>query len=187
MISQSLIIYKFSSLYRILEELNLNLNFKIINLDNENLLSEKIKISSNYLIISDKKNLSFSNQVYLDSKPINISKLIETINIEFLKLHFNNQSYVKINNYNINLNSREMQLNSKKLKLTEKEINIIIYLIKKNKPVNINELKKNVWSYQPDIETHTVETHIYRLRKKIFTTFNNNEFIVSKKNGYQIE
>ena len=187
MISQSLIIYKFSSLYRILEELNLNLNFKIINLDNENLLSEKIKISSNYLIISDKKNLSFSNQVYLDSKPINISKLIETINIEFLKLHFNNQSYVKINNYNVNLNSREMQLNSKKLKLTEKEINIIIYLIKKNKPVNINELKKNVWSYQPDIETHTVETHIYRLRKKIFTTFNNNEFIVSKKNGYQIE
>jgi DNA-binding response OmpR family regulator len=80
-----------------------------------------------------------------------------------------------------------MQLNSKKLKLTEKEINIIIYLIKKNEPVNINELQKNVWSYQPDIETHTVETHIYRLRKKIFTAFNNNEFIVSKKNGYQIE
>ena len=187
MISQSLIIYKFSSLYHILEELSLNLNFKIIYLDSENLLNEKIKNLYDYLVISNKKNLNLSNQVYLDSKPINISKLIEKINIEFLKLHFNNQSYVKINNYNINLNSREMQLNSKKLKLTEKEINIIIYLIKKNKPVNINELKKNVWSYQPDIETHTVETHIYRLRKKIFTTFNNNEFIVSKKNGYQIE
>ena len=135
----------------------------------------------------NKKNLNLSNQVYLDSKPINISKLIEKINIEFLKLHFNNQSHIKINNYTINLNSREMQLNSKKLKLTEKEINIIIYLIKKNEPVNIIELQKNVWSYQPDIETHTVETHIYRLRKKIFTAFNNNEFIVSKKNGYQIE
>jgi len=187
MVSQSLIIYKFSSLYHILEELSLNLNFKIIYLDNENLLNEKIKNLYDYLVISNKKNLNLSNQVYLDSKPINISKLIEKINIEFLKLHFNNQSYVKINNYNVNLNSREMQLNSKKLKLTEKEINIIIYLIKKNKPVNINELKKNVWSYQPDIETHTVETHIYRLRKKIFITFNNNEFIVSKKNGYQIE
>ena len=187
MVSQSLIIYKFSSLYHILEELSLNLNFKIIYLDSENLLNEKIKNLYDYLVISNKKNLNLSNQVYLDSKQINISKLIEKINIEFLKLHFNNQSYVKINNYNINLNSREMQLNSKKLKLTEKEINIIIYLIKKNKPVNINELKKNVWSYQPDIETHTVETHIYRLRKKIFTTFNNNEFIVSKKNGYQIE
>jgi len=187
MVSQSLIIYKFSSLYHILEELSLNLNFKIIYLDNENLLNEKIKNLCDYLVISNKKNLNLSNQVYLDSKPINISKLIEKINIEFLKLHFNNQSYVKINNYNINLNSREMQLNSKKLKLTEKEINIIIYLIKKNKPVNINELKKNVWSYQPDIEPNKVKTKIYRLRKKIFTTFNNNEFIVSKKNGYQIE
>ena len=187
MVSQSLIIYKFNSLYRILEELSLNLNFKIINLDNENLLNEKIKNSCDYLIISNKKNLNFSNQVYLDSKPINISKLIEKITIEFLKLHFNNQSDIKINNYTINLNSREMQLNSKKLKLTEKEINTITYLINKKEPISINELQKNVWSYQSDIETHTVETHIYRLRKKISIIFNDNEFIVSKKNGYQIE
>ena len=46
--------------------------------------------------------------------------------------------------------------------------------------------KKKVWQYQSDIETHTVETHIYRLRKKILNTFNDNEFIISKKNGYQI-
>ena len=94
---------------------------------------------------------------------------------------------MKINNYTIDLNSREMQMNSEKLKLTEKEINTITYLIKKNEPVSINELQKNVWSYQSNIETHTVETHIYRLRKKISITFNDNEFIVSKKNGYQIE
>jgi DNA-binding response OmpR family regulator len=79
-----------------------------------------------------------------------------------------------------------MQLNSKKLKLTEKEINMITYLINKKEPISINELQKNVWSYQSDIETHTVETHIYRLRKKISIIFNDNEFIVSKKNGYQI-
>jgi DNA-binding response OmpR family regulator len=48
-------------------------------------------------------------------------------------------------------------------------------------------LQKMVWSYQSDIETHTVETHIYRLRKKILNTFNDNEFIISKKNGYQIK
>ena len=187
MSSQSLIIYKFSSLYHILEELSLNLNFTIINLDSENSLNEKIKNFENYLIISNKKNLKFSNQVYLDNKPINISKLVEKINIEFLKLHFNNQSHVKINDYTIDLNSREIGINDNKLKLTEKEINTIIYLLKKNEPVNINELQKNVWSYQSDIETHTVETHIYRLRKKISITFNDNEFIVSKKNGYQIE
>ena len=73
-----------------------------------------------------------------------------------------------------------------KLKLTEKEINTIIFLSKSNKPVSIDELQEKVWSYQSDIETHTVETHIYRLRKKILKTFDDNEFIISKKNGYQI-
>ena len=132
MSSQSLIIYKFNSLYHILEELSLDLNFKIIYLDSENLLNEKIKNPNNYLIISNKKNLNFNNQVYLDNRPINISKLVEKINIEFLKLHFNNQSHVKINNHTIDLNSREMETNSNKLKLTEKEINTITYLLKKN-------------------------------------------------------
>ena len=80
-----------------------------------------------------------------------------------------------------------MLINNTMLKLTEKEINTIIYLSKSNKPVSINELQQKVWSYQSDMETHTVETHIYRLRKKILSTFNDKEFIVSKKNGYQIK
>ena len=80
-----------------------------------------------------------------------------------------------------------MRINNSKLKLTEKEINTITYLSNSNKPVSIDELQKNVWSYQSDIETHTVETHIYRLRKKILTTFNDNNFITSEKNGYQIK
>ena len=80
-----------------------------------------------------------------------------------------------------------MLINGTKLKLTEKEINTITYLSKSKKPVSIDELQAKVWSYQPDIETHTVETHIYRLRKKILKTFNDNEFIISKKNGYQIK
>ena len=74
-----------------------------------------------------------------------------------------------------------------KLKLTEKEINTINYLSKSNKPVSIDELQVKGVEYQSDIETHTVETHIYRLRKKILNTFNDNEFIISKKNGYQIK
>jgi len=73
-----------------------------------------------------------------------------------------------------------------KVKLTEKEINTIIYLSKSSKPVDTDELQKKVWSYKTDIETHTVETHIYRLRKKILNTFNDSKFIMSKKNGYQI-
>ena len=169
---QNLIIYKFTSLYHILEELGLDLNFKISLINNENSLNEKLNILSNYLIISNKKYSNISNQLVLDNMPINIFKLVEKINIEFLKLHFNNQSQIKVNNYNINLNSREILKNNIKLKLTEKEINTINYLSKSEKPVSIDELQEKVWSYQSDIETHTVETHIYRLRKKILNTFN---------------
>ena len=71
--------------------------------------------------------------------------------------------------------------------MTEKEINTISYLSKSDKPVSIDELQDKVWSYQSDMETHTVETHIYRLRKKIFKTFSDDKFILSKKNGYQIK
>ena len=187
MSTQNLIIYKFNSLYHILEEIGLDLNFNISFADNENSLNIKVKNSNSYLIISNKKFSDIGNQLVLDNTPINIFKLVERINIEFLKLQFNTQSEVKLNNYTIDLNSREMQENKTKLKLTEKEINTIIYLSKSNKPVSIDELQKRVWSYQSDIETHTVETHIYRLRKKILNIFNDNEFIVSKKNGYQIK
>ena len=80
-----------------------------------------------------------------------------------------------------------MVVNNTQLKLTEKEINTITYLSKLNKPVSIDELQENVWGYQSDIETHTVETHIYRLRKKILNKFNDSGFITSEKNGYQIK
>ena len=187
MSAQILIIYKFKTLYHILDELDLNLNFNIVFADNKDLINNKKKEHINYLIVSNKKNLDIGNQFVLDNLPINISKLLEKINIEFLKLQFNSQSEVKVSNYMINLNSREMFTKNTKLKLTEKEINTITYLSKSNKPVSIDELQEKVWSYQSNIETHTVETHIYRLRKKILETFNDNEFIMSKKNGYQIK
>jgi len=184
---QNLIIYKFTSLYHILEELSLDLNFNISFVDDVNSLNNKLKNHNNYLIISNKKYLDISNQFVLENTPINIFKLVEKINIEFLKLQFNSQSHVKVKNYIIDLNSREMSVNNTKIKLTEKEINTIIYLSKSNKPVSIDKLQEKVWSYQSDIETHTVETHIYRLRKKILNIFNDKEFIISEKNGYQIK
>ena len=182
--NQNLIIYNFISLYKILEELDLDLNFKIIHINNENLLKNEIKKLNNYLILSNEKNSNFENQLFLDNKPVKILKLLEKINVEFLKLHFNEQSKLKINNYIIDLNSRQMVLNNVYLKLTEKEINTIAYLLKVNKPVNIDELQKQVWSYQSEMETHTVETHIYRLRKKIEDGFKDEKFILSNKEGY---
>ena len=184
---QNLIIYKFNELYHILEELGLDLNFKITFADSEKSLNEKVKNLNNYLIISNKKYPNNINQLVLENSPIKIFKLVEKINIEFLKIQFSSQSEVKVKNYIIDLNSREMLINNIKLKLTEKEINTITYLSKSSKPVSIDELQEKVWSYQSDIETHTVETHIYRLRKKILNTFNDNKFITSERNGYQIK
>jgi DNA-binding response OmpR family regulator len=85
------------------------------------------------------------------------------------------------------VNSREMKNQNQNLKLTEKEINSIIYLFRAKKPVKVNELQSKVWSYQSELETHTVETHIYRLRKKILNKFNDNNFIYSTVDGYQIK
>ena len=187
MINHNLIIYKFKSLYDILEELDLDLNFKIIFVDTRDSLKNELINHNNALVITNSKYSDIGNHYVFENTPINIFKLIEKVNIEFLKLQFNNQSQVKINNYIIDLNSREIIFKNTKLKLTEKEINMITYLSKVNNPVTVDELQKNVWSYQSYIETHTVETHIYRLRKKFFNIFNDNKFIVSKKNGYQIK
>jgi hypothetical protein len=186
MIIQNLIIYKFNSLYQILEELHLDLNFRIIYVDSDNSLNNRLKTLSNYLIISNKKYFENKNQLILEILPINIIRFIEKINIEFLKLQFNRQSDLMINGYKIDLNSREILKNKIKLKLTEKEINTIIYLSKSNKSVGIDELQLKVWDYQSDLETHTVETHIYRLKKKFLNFFKDERFIVSDKNGYRI-
>ena len=187
MSTQKLIIYKFKTLYNILEELSLDLNFNIISVDDEKSLKNEVENLNHYLIISYKIFLNIDNQFDLDNTPINIFQLIEKVNIEFLKIKFNSQSELKINNYFIDLNSRELFMNNIKVRLTEKEINTIIYLFKSDKPVSVEELQEKVWDYQSDIETHTVETHIYRLRKKILTIFNDSQFIISKKNGYQIK
>ena len=183
----NLIIYKFRSLYQILEELSLDLNFDVKFVESESLLNDKMKNLSSYLIISSQKYTNIENQFVLDNTPINIFKLVERINIEFLKMKFSSQSELKINDYTIDLNSREIFNKKSKLKLTEKEINTITYLFNSKKPVSIDDLQKNVWSYQFDTETHTVETHIYRLRKKFLNTFSDNNFIISEKNGYQIK
>ena len=185
--NSNLIIYKLKSLYHILKELDQELNYKLIEISSEKKLYKEIKDLKNYLIITKKNLLHINNQFVINKLPIKIFKFFEKLNIEFLKQQFNNQSKIKINNYEINLNSREIFSDDIKLKLAEKEVNTIIYLSKIKKPVTINELQTNVWKYQLDIETHTVETHIYRLRKKILKTFKDNNFIINSKDGYQIK
>ena len=182
---QNLIIYQFPILYQILKELEEDINFNISEAKSQDGL-RKQKMNLNDYIIVTNKNIT-EDSFSLNLLPIKIQKFIEKINVEFMKKHFSTQSRIKINNYILDLNSREIFLKEKKLKLTEKEVNTIIYLSKSKNTVNISELEKNVWQYQTDMETHTVETHIYRLRKKFLKSFNDESFIISKKNGYQIK
>ena len=183
---QNLIIYKFKSLYKIFKELEENLNFKIFELSEEKNLKDKLNNYEDYLIITKKKIEHPNNQLVLNKFPIKISNFIEKLNIQLLKNQFNKKSEITIGKYMIDLNSRELKLKDTFLKLTEKEINTIIYLHKSSSAVGVHKLQSKVWGYEPNLETHTVETHIYRLRKKILQTFNDNNFIISQKNGYQI-
>ena len=182
--SHNLVIYEFDELYKIFEEIKKDINFNFEKIDNKELLN--LKPNSNCLILTKKEIPELDNQIIFDKFPISIFKILEKINIEFIKKNFQQQSEISIGNYMFNINSREMFSSSDKIKLTEKEISSIMYLLKAKKPVKIKELQSNVWGYQSQLETHTVETHIYRLRKKISKVFKDEGFILSKDDGYEV-
>jgi len=183
--SRILIIYEYQILYQILNEISESLNFDIIQSNSKDLKELKYDLKNNYLIISKKKIEGIKNSLILENVPIKFEKLIEIINIKFLKNKFLDQSNIKIGEYDLDLNSRKISLKDKSLNLTERETNLIIF-IKDKKNVTIKELQKMVWDYSPDLETHTVETHIYRLRKKMKETFGDENFILNTSNGYSI-
>ena len=184
--SRILIIYEYQILYQILNEISESLNFEITQFNSKDLKDLKYDPKNNYLIISKKKIEGIKNSLILENIPIKFEKLVEMININFLKNKFLDQSYINIGEYNLDLNSRKISLGNKSLNLTERETNLIIF-IKDKKNVSIKELQKMVWDYSPDLETHTVETHIYRLRKKMKETFGNENFILNTSNGYSID
>jgi hypothetical protein len=194
MIQQNIFIVNFFTLYEILDEIKENLSFKIIKYKNLDKLIEDPSFDlKNSLIVSKHKGLplngkiSKKNVLTLSELPLKVNKIIELINIDLIKIKFNYQSNISIKNYTLNLNSKYISYNNINLKLTEKEIEIILYLNKKEKKQSVLELQKNIWGYVPDMETHTVETHIYRLRKKISDRFNDKNFILSHLDGYSIK
>ncbi|MDC2970152.1 winged helix-turn-helix domain-containing protein [Candidatus Pelagibacter sp.] len=184
--SKKIIIFDYDILFNILDEIKGNLNFDIISCNQNNLNTILDKLEKDFLIISKKKEKNLKNNLIIENNPLSINKLIEIININFLKIQFNFQSEISIGNYKLDLNSREISKNKSILDLTERETNLIMFLKNSPKPVKINELQKEVWRYSSELETHTVETHIYRLRKKIKDKFDDDNFIISLPNGYMI-
>ncbi len=185
-------------LYDILDEIKSFLFFKINNFPNtkkflqnddnknlENLNSIIItKKNNKELLYSDRVDIK--NFILVEDSPIRIGQLLDQINIYLIKKKYNFQSNLNIKNYTLNLNSRVISSQNKNLKLTEREIDIILFLNEKKTPQPIYNLQNEVWKYTNTLETHTVETHIYRLRKKIKNKFNDDKFITSQEDGYLI-
>ena len=215
MIKQNINIVGVPILYNILEEIKENLSFKIENFtkldDFLNFFNEDKSENKNFFIITTISNKDFFiNKIKLERKnifflcqknikvdinhnynvfkyPINIYNLIEKINIQLIKYKYSFQSKIRVKNYSLDLNSRTISVENKSLKLTEREMEIILFLNDCKTPQKINDLQNKVWSYSSELETHTVETHIYRLRKKISNSFQDEHFIISTDNGYFIE
>tara|TARA_B000000460_G_scaffold180983_1_gene129492 strand:+ start:968 stop:1615 length:648 start_codon:yes stop_codon:yes gene_type:complete len=215
MFKQNINIVGIPILYNIFEEIKDNLSFKVANfirtddflkflnesktdnknffiittINNKDFLLKKIKFNKNNIFFLCKKNNKIENNdnYNIFNYPIDIRNFIEKINIQLIKYKYSFQSKIKVKNYFLDLNSRIILRDNKSLKLTEREMDIILFLNDSKVPQKINILQNLVWGYSSKLETHTVETHIYRLRKKISDSFKDENFIVSTDNGYFIK
>ena len=195
--NQSVIIINIKPLYEILNEINNNFSYKLVHLNakefDEN-FNKKDKqfdnsifiTTSEYIQTLEKIRIKEEKILLINISPESIYKLIDRINVCLIQNKYDFQSNIKLKNYNLDINSKTVEYKNKKLKLTEKEIEIILFLNKDNLSKKVIDLQKNVWGYSSDIETHTVETHVYRLRKKISETFKDDNFILSDDNGYSL-
>ena len=192
---QNVFIINFNSLYEILDEIKENLSFKIIKFKNEEDFKKNLDLdiidclaiskTGHKLLLND--NINGKNILDFNDLPLSLKKLLEVINIKLIKLKFDQQSKIIIKGYELNLNSKFFSKGNLNLRLTEKEIEIILYLNNTKIKHDVADLQKNIWGYSANMETHTVETHIYRLRKKISDLFKDETFILSHKNGYFID
>ena len=187
-----------TELYNILNEIKNFLNFDIKNYPNKDDffmdLNKNNSLYKSTIVTNSKENfnsniskIDMRNVLVFDKLPMQFSKIIDQINIQLIKQKYDFQSKIKIKNYSLDLNSRIILRDNKSLKLTEREMDIIIFLNESNLPQKINALQNQVWGYSSELETHTVETHVYRLRKKIYDSFKDQYFIISTDTGYFIE
>ena len=198
MTKQFINIVEISILYDIFDEIKSSLSFQVNNypitsdfleqdneknLENLNLIT--ITKKNNQQLLSSEK-INNKNLILLEESPVKIEQLLDQINIHLIKKKYDFQSHLNIKDYNLNLNSRIISHQNKNLKLTEREIDIILFLHQKKTPQSVDTLQNEVWKFTNTLETHTVETHIYRLRKKIKDKFDDDQFIISKEEGYLI-
>ena len=195
MIKQTIHIIDFKVLYNILDEIKDYLKFQILYYKNEEnfLNANNLNLNDSLILVKSDKQIFLNNEKInrkkifsIQNYPLKIDKLVEMLNVNLIKQKYNYQSNIYIKSYLLNLNSRTITKNNQNLKLTQKEIDIILFLNNYDKPQKVNILQEKVWGYSLELETHTVETHVYRLRKKIKDKFKDNNFILSHEDGYFI-
>ena len=183
--TKTIFILNLLKLYEILSEVSSTLNFDLKYIDQKDIAKINLKTIENYLFLSDRPISNKKNIIILKNFPYKLASLIETINLNFLKNYFNNQSEFKIGRYTIDVNARKIKFKDVILDVTEKECKLILF-INSIKKASLTNIQKEVWGHQSDLETHTVETHIYRLRKKFLSTFKDKDFIKLDKDGYYL-
>ena len=204
----NLLVFGTKNLNNSLNEIKEYLDFTLFFFENNTFFNDQIFIVSALLVDSevcnDFKNLSLINSItdkpiLLIEKPgiINKCNYTDKINLPLTLLDLNSRivnfitsakfkknSYLKKKKYIIDKNEKKLKKKNLSISVTEKEITLIELLFNEKKPLSKNFLLKEIWKYSEDADTHTVETHIYRLRKKILKTFNDENFIINSKDGY---
>ena len=166
------------------------MNFDVI-LFHEEALKDKadkeIINNSNCLKIysSNSKNLSSNFDAFLKI-PTSLKEINITVENTVAKKVFSRNSSIKIKKYLLNKNEKKLSNNENEIILTEKEIQLLELLLINKKPISKDKILSSAWNYSSDADTHTVETHIYRLRKKINDKFSDENFIVNTKEGYSL-
>lgn len=189
MYKKNIFIINSKPLYDIFDEVKDLFDFNVFEVNDNDLKLSKFDKEPNSIFLSFEKNKylheNYRNKlVILENLPLSLIKIIEKVNLLFLKVNYQLKSEIEIKNYIFNLNNKTIQKNGKKIKLTEKELEIILFLSSKQEPQKTQNLQSKIWNYNTGLETHTVETHIYRLRKKIEIEFGDTKFILSGKKGY---
>jgi len=158
---------------------------------------EKIKIAEAKKIMFPKIFLSSNLKQFKDLKkdnlfstflqtPISFLDLEKIIKLSILKFKFHFQSKIEIGQYILDKNKKTLSMGRKNIKLTEKEQDIIVYLFGKKSGANKKDIMQDIWSYSEEVDTHTYETHLYRLRKKIQIKLKDKNFIEIKEGKYSL-
>ena len=141
--------------------------------------------SSLKICVSKNKNSSNNFDAFLEI-PSSLKEINSIVENVAAKKTFSKNSSIEIKKYFLNKNEKKLRKNDHEIILTEKEIQLLELFLRKKKSVSKDEILSSVWNYSSDADTHTVETHIYRLRKKIKDKFFDENFIINTKNGYSL-